>query len=200
MVAQLPPDFATTLAAARRGDGDAWRELYLEHSSPVLGYLRAQRAPSPEDLLGEVWLQAVRDLARFSGDAAGFRSWLLTIAHHRLLDSRRAQSRRPVEVGAELVGEGPAVETEGLEERIAAEEELSRMLEGIPERQRSVLYLRFVLDLPQKEVARVLGVSTPAMKMLQARAVKSLEKRMQQLDAQDLAGGALPSTITGRLD
>ena len=99
MVAQLPHDFATTLAAARRGDGDAWRTLYLEHSSPVLGYLRAQRAPSPEDLLGEVWLQAVRDLTRFSGDAAGFRSDLTSAGVTLLADDGHGEWRVAVPDG-----------------------------------------------------------------------------------------------------
>lgn len=188
-------DFQVTLSAARRGDGEAWRVLYDEHASPVLGYLRAQRAPSPEDLLGEVWLQAVRDLPRFSGDATGFRSWLLTIAHNRLLDARRAIARRPQEVAADGSDEG-GERAEAASAQIEAEEDLRRLLEGMPERHQSVLYLRFVLDMPQREVARVLGISTPAMKMLQGRAVRSLQRRVEELQA---AGEALPSSTIGRL-
>ena len=50
------PDFPSQLAAARRGENAAWRSLYRAHAPSILGYLRAQRAPSPEDILGEVWL------------------------------------------------------------------------------------------------------------------------------------------------
>lgn len=178
------PDFQQVLADARRGDRDAWNALYHGHASPVLGYLRSQRAPSPEDLLGEVWLQAVRDIDRFQGDTAGFRAWLLTIAHHRLLDARRAIARRPAEVGGDELLEAAGGVGEETSTRIEAEEELLRILEGIPDRQRTVLYMRFVLDMPQREVARVLGISTPAMKMLQSRATRSLQKRIEQLHAE----------------
>jgi RNA polymerase sigma-70 factor (ECF subfamily) len=188
------PDFDATLHAARRGDDAAWRSLYVAHASPVLGYLRAQRAPDPEDLLGEVWLQAVRDLEKFSGDDAGFRSWLLTIAHHRLLDLRRARGRRPVEVGTEPAGVEPEARDALPGEQMEAEQELGALLDGLPERQRSCLYLRYVLDLPQRDVARILGVSTPAMKMLQARATRALEQRVRELDA-----ATLPSGEPGRL-
>lgn len=197
MTTPPPTDFQGTLAAAQRGDDAAWRALYLAHAPALLGYLRAQRAPSPEDVVGEVWLQAVRDLSRFSGDERGFRAWLMTIAHHRLLDSRRTTSRRPVEV-SEQAGLATPAPGAAIDAQLAAEQELHRLLEGMPERQRSVLYLRFVQDLSQGEVARILGVSTPAMKMLQARALKSLDRRIRELgdaDLQDLgrAGvGPLP--------
>lgn len=180
-----PAQFQQLLAAARRGDRDAWAELYHAHASPVLGYLRAQRAPSPEDLLGEVWVQAVRDLSRFSGEQGGFRAWLLTIAHHRLLDARRAAARRPAEVGGDdLLEAAVGADGEDASSRLEAEQQLLRLLDGIPERQRSALYMRFVLDMPQRDVARALGISTPAMKMLQARATRSLEKRIEQLRAE----------------
>jgi RNA polymerase sigma-70 factor (ECF subfamily) len=196
--------FPDLIAAARRGDAEAWRILYEAHASPVLGYLRAQRAPTPEDLLGEVWLQAVRDLDRFDGDSAGFRSWLITNAHHRLLDARRALARRPREVADVIndvdiarwsVDDDPSLQLE-------AEQQLQRILGDMPERQRTVLYLRFVLDMPQRDVAGVLGISTPAMKMLQMRSLRALEKRLREIDAHDIedgSRGALPSPPAARL-
>lgn len=199
--AMMPPrDFAALLAAARRGDDEAWRVLYEQHAPAVLGYLRAQRAPLPEDLLGEVWLQAVRDLGRFDGDAGGFRGWLFAIAHHRLLDARRTTARRPLEVDGNGLLEAVGGEQPGAADQVEAEQQLNRLLDGIPERQRSVLYLRFVLDLPQRDVARALGVSTPAMKMLQARALRSLRARVAALQAAGEDPVALPSADGRRLE
>ncbi|MCW2927189.1 MAG: polymerase, sigma-24 subunit, subfamily [Thermoleophilia bacterium] len=198
-----PTDFQRVLEAARRGEDGAWRALYLAHAPAVLGYLRAQRAVSPEDLVGEVWLQAVRDLHRFTGDEGGFRGWLMTIAHHRLLDARRAATRRPVEVAEEAGYTAASSEPEAVEQ-VGAEQDLHRLLDGMPERQRTVLYLRYVQDMSQREVATLLGVSTPAMKMLQARALRALDRRVRELDAADAqasadAGvGALPFDPEGR--
>jgi RNA polymerase sigma factor (sigma-70 family) len=196
--------FEALLAAARRGDDDAWRELYLAHAPAVLGYLRSQRAPMPEDLLGEVWLQAVRDLDRFDGTNAGLRSWLLAIAHHRLLDARRSAARRPIEVdsGAAAEAVGPVT----VHEQVVAERELLQLLDGLPDSHRELLYLRYVLDLSQQDVARVMGVSTPAAKMLQSRALRSLRRRVAELGQQAAAGpidgsvddAALPSADARR--
>ena len=201
-MSSTPPEFHAILRAARGGDQQAWRDLYLRHSSPVLGYLRSQRAPGADDLLGEVWLQAVRDLERFEGDERGFRSWLLTIAHHRLLDARRAASRRPVELGGDLrdgdeLGGGADLDPTA-EARLEAEQELGELLDGLPERQRSLLYLRFVLDMPQAQVARVLGMSIPAVKMLQGRSLRALERRIRELDRAPVRIKPLPSDDDGR--
>lgn len=80
----------------RSGDACAWSALYHDVAPILIGYLRAQRLPDPEDVAGEVLLEVVRDLGRFAGDARGSRSWVLAIAHHRLLDARRREASRPV--------------------------------------------------------------------------------------------------------
>ncbi|MER3453471.1 MAG: hypothetical protein C4344_07565, partial [Acidimicrobiia bacterium] len=60
----------------------------------MLGYLRAQGAREPEDLLGEVFLQVTRYLPRFRGDATDLRRWVFTIARHRLVDDQRRRARQ----------------------------------------------------------------------------------------------------------
>ncbi len=197
MLGSPSDDFDALIVAARRGDDAAWRSLYERHASAVLGYLRSQRAPSPEDLLGETWLQAVRDLGRFDGGEGGFRSWLLTISHNRLLDARRSASRRPVEVDADAAPEPMGAGDHA--DQAQAEAQLVELLDGVPERQRSLLYLRYVLDYPQKDVARILGVSTPAVKMLQARALRSLERRLREVHGAS-GEGALPFDAGRRLE
>src|SRR5919201_1250418 len=102
LVAAPPRDFPATLALLRAGDEAAWGELYRDLSPRVLGYLRGLDSPDAEDLLGEVFVQVVRDLARFEGDERAFRAWLFTIAHNRFLDAKRRARRRPVEPVAEL--------------------------------------------------------------------------------------------------
>src|SRR5215207_2826438 len=78
--------------------GAAYRDL----APAVLGYLRAQRARDPEDLLGEVFLQVTRDISRFRGDRDDLRRWVFTIARHRLIDDYRRRARRPEQLDREL--------------------------------------------------------------------------------------------------
>src|SRR4051794_16341135 len=116
--------FTTLLDAARQGSEAAWQELYGGLAPVVLGYLRANNAPDPEDVLSEVFLQVARDITTFDGEERGFRSWVFTIAHHRLIDARRHSARRPLDLAAE-----PPEPSERADD--AAEEALARI--GIEE-------------------------------------------------------------------
>ena len=89
-----PAEFESAVEAAQAGAEWAWSRLYAELSGPVFGYLRSRGAVEPEDLLGEVFVQVARNIGSFRGDARSFRSWVFTIAHHRLIDERRYRAAR----------------------------------------------------------------------------------------------------------
>ncbi|MEX0705463.1 MAG: hypothetical protein WD041_02485, partial [Nitriliruptoraceae bacterium] len=74
----LGKSFGEVLTAARGGSERAWVRIYDDLASTVIGYLAAQRAPNPEDVAGEVFLQIFRDLHRFEGGESKFRSWVFT--------------------------------------------------------------------------------------------------------------------------
>ncbi|HVF74878.1 MAG TPA: sigma-70 family RNA polymerase sigma factor [Acidimicrobiales bacterium] len=148
--------------------GEAYRQL----APAVLGYLRAQRAPDPEDLLGEVFVQVARDLPRFSGDDAALRRWVFAIAHNRLLDARRRAERRP-QIASTAVPDRaapPAVDN--------LDPTLVRALGTLTADQREVLVLRFVADLALEDVARITHRRAGAVKALQHRALEALARAL----------------------
>ena len=172
-------DFDSVLIAARAGAEWAWDRLYADLAPALTGYLRGQGALDPEDLTGETLLQVVRDLGRFTGDERAFRSWAFTIAHRRLIDDRRRRGRRPV-VAAEpetleaLGGAGGDVAGEAMGR--LGEERVRAVFAALPEDQRAVLLLRIVGDLTVEEVAVAVGKRAGAVKALQRRALKRIER------------------------
>ena len=180
--AVLGESFDGVLAAARLGEDWAWRAFYKELAPRVQGYLRARGELDSDDLVGEVFLQLARDLSRFEGGEAEFRAWVMTIAHHRLLDERRRRSRRPTEVAApEELPEplGGDVEEEALAS--IGEEGVHRALAGLSDEQRSVLLLRILGDLTVDQVAYALGKSPGAVKALQRRGLEALKLEVSRL-------------------
>jgi RNA polymerase sigma factor (sigma-70 family) len=172
--------FPERLARAREGDPVAWSDLYHGVAPLVIGYLRAQRLPDPEDVAGEVMLEVVRGIERFQGDAAGFRSWVLTIAHHRLLDSRRRETRRPSTPRAPDDLEAP-VAADDVEAEVIAElgfGQLEPALATLTEEQRSVLLLRVIGDLSVADVARIIDKRPGAVKQLQRRATAAMRRHL----------------------
>src|SRR6476659_3755333 len=84
-----------TLARARAGDEDAFRELTdpYRHELPLHLYRIVGSTQDAEDLLQETLLAAWRSLERFEGRAS-VRAWLYRIATNRALDALRASRRR----------------------------------------------------------------------------------------------------------
>lgn len=147
--------------------------MYLRLAPAVLGYLRAERALEPEDLLGEVFLQVARDLPRFVGDQEACRRWVFTIAHHRLVDDGRRRRVRPRTVDAELPD---LVDPRAVSDVDGIDPSLAEALGALTPEQREVVVLRFVCDLAIDDVAAITGRTTGAVKSLQLRALGNLRK------------------------
>ncbi|MGH2675502.1 MAG: RNA polymerase sigma factor [Actinomycetota bacterium] len=168
--------FGRVLEDARRGEPDGIEALYRDMAPSLLGYLRGQGAGEPEDLMSEVFEGVFRGLPRFHGEEAGFRSWVFTIAHRRLVDERRRRGRRREEAmdPADLAPHGPMGDAEGEAMGRLGSRWALDVLNKLTEGQRSVVLLRILADLPVAEVARVLGRSEGAVKNLLQRAVTRL--------------------------
>jgi RNA polymerase sigma-70 factor (ECF subfamily) len=146
----------------------------------VLGYLRARGAAEPEDLTGEVFLQVVRDLPSFEGDEAAFRAWVLTIAHHRLLDHRRYNGRRPVEPASEeiIVRRGPSGDTEDDAFHALAAARVRELIGRLPQAQQEVILLRVLGGLTIEQVSKAVGKRLGAVKALQRRGLAGLSREL----------------------
>ena len=178
--------FDDVLVAAQTGAAWAFEVLYRDLAPAVTGYLRLHGAAEPDDLASETFLGVFTGLAGFSGDEAGLRSWVFTIAHRRLLDDWRRRSRRPqlADEPADLsTFVGGDVEDDALT-RIGAGT-VQRLCGELPADQRSVLLLRILADLTVEQVGEVLGKSVASVKALQRRGLRALR---EQLDRENPSG------------
>jgi RNA polymerase sigma factor (sigma-70 family) len=171
--------FDNVLLAARAGADWAWERLYADLAPRVIGYLRARGAAEPEDLAGEAFLQVVRDLPRFTGDERDFRAWVFTIVHRRLVDERRRHGRRPADPAppeevAGRAGAGGDVAEEAMDQ--VAERRARHAIAQLPRDQQAVMLLRILGDMTVEEVARAMGKRVGAVKALQRRALRRIER------------------------
>jgi RNA polymerase sigma-70 factor (ECF subfamily) len=176
----LPDDLEDAVSRARSGERAAFEELYRAFSGPLLTFLasRVRRREDAEDLVGQTFLEAMRDIGRFSGDASGFRAWLFRIGHHRAIDLARQRDRRGEEA-LEAVEHHPdpvLAEDEALG-RVERDRLWSAVL-ALPEEQRRVLVLRLGSGLTASEIAQIVGKRTGAVKALQHRALSNLAKAL----------------------
>src|SRR3970282_1872114 len=78
-------------------DGTAlsWSEVFDEHAPAIASYARSRGVRDVEDLVQDVFVAAVKQLADFVGDRSSLRSLLFTIAYRRIADHHRRSYRRP---------------------------------------------------------------------------------------------------------
>jgi len=182
---RTPPDrpadpLDDDVAAARAGSVAAFERIYRTLSPPVASYLRWHGVVDVEAVANEVLAQVHRNLPKFAGDSSGFRSWVFTIAHHRMVDDRRARGRRPAVADAEVsetsqVGDAEADALDQL-----GDDRLRALLEVLSPDQRDVLLLRIVADLSLDDTAAALGKNRGAVKSLQHRALATLRRHLER--------------------
>lgn len=171
--------FRNVLSAAKADAPWAYERLYRDLSPAICGYLRLQGVYDPEDLTSEVFLGAFRGIRSFTGDEAGFRSWVFTIAHRRVTDERRANGHRPPVSDGELPERaGGDVEEEAL--RRLSSERVRALCAGLAPDQCDVLLLRLVSCLTVDAIAGVLDKTPGAVKALQRRGLCALRRQLER--------------------
>jgi RNA polymerase sigma-70 factor (TIGR02960 family) len=191
-----------TLARARAGDQDAFRELTdpYRRELQVHVYRIVGSAHDAEDLLQETLLAAWRGLEQFQGRAS-IRAWLYRIATNRSLDALRASRRRPddqrmtqmpeptrwsepiwLEPYPDVLLDGIPDEAPGPDARYETKEAIALAfvvgLQHLPPQQRAVLVLRDVLGYRADEAADILQTSKASVNSLLRRARAAFESRL----------------------
>ena len=159
-------------------------ELYRAHLRDVYSYAyyRVGNHHDAEDLTEQTFLQAYRHFERAIAESNGrpLRPWLIRIAHNLAANLYRDRSRKPqthIDDNTVL----PAIHT--TEDLVEGRDELSRILEGIhelPDDRREALIMRFALGMDNREIARAMGRTDGATKVLIHRAIKQLEGIVRQ--------------------
>lgn len=171
-----PADLSDAVAAAQRGDEQAFRQVFRALQPPLLRYLRGLIGQDAEDVASETWLQVCRDLASFRGDYDGFRAWTATIARHRALDHLRRVRRRPsVAVPVEiLAGLASTADTAGEAADAVATGAAVELIASLPVQQAEAVLLRVVMGLDAETTGRIVGRRAGAVRTAAHRGLRRL--------------------------
>jgi RNA polymerase sigma-70 factor (ECF subfamily) len=166
---------------------DAFTALYKAHLRDVYSYsyYRVGNHHDAEDLTEQTFLQAYRHFARAQRESEGrpLRPWLIRIAHNLAANYYRDRSRRP-QTSIDDAGELSAAHT--TEALVESREDLNRILECVqqlPDDRREALIMRFALGMDNREIARALGRTDGATKVLLHRSIKQLEQLVAEQEA-----------------
>lgn len=155
--------------------------VYDQHFDAVNRYLR-YRVENPwdaDDLTASVFIKVLENFHRFRGESP-WAVWIFRIAHNTFIDYLRGCKVKVFsrEELTHLGGGGV-----GPEEQMLRSEEtglLRGMLKRLAPEQRDVISLRYAGELRFGQIAKVLGKSEPAVRMIHHRALKALRAGYQE--------------------
>jgi RNA polymerase sigma-70 factor (ECF subfamily) len=161
------------MVRVQAGDEAALGTLMDRYKGPLYGFLSRRVEDSVvDDLFQESWLRVVRARDRFD-PRRRFSTWVFQIANNLCRDRgrRRAVEARHLEELARSRHHGAEpVEPPLVEQRL----DMRRRLDSLPERLREVLVLRYYQQLPERDIAEILGIPRGTVKSRLHAAVKAL--------------------------
>ncbi|MEH0152789.1 RNA polymerase sigma factor [Limibacter armeniacum] len=171
------------IEAIAKGDTDALQNLYDRYAAKVyntaLSYVK--NVPEAEEITQDVFLKICKAAHKFEGNST-VSTWIYRIAINTALSTVKRKKRFAfLQFGKEDTTytdfEHPGVSMEKKEEA----KMLYRVIDGLPDNQKTAFILSYIEELPRQEVADVMEISLKATESLLQRAKKSLRERLTKL-------------------
>jgi RNA polymerase sigma factor (sigma-70 family) len=145
-----------------------FEEIVVEHGPVVLRVCRALLGPDDtQDAWSETFLSALRAYPDLRPDS-NIRGWLVTIAHHKVIDQHRRAKRTP-----RPLGDLPELPSKDVNQE-PPDDGLRVALEALPPKQRGAVVYRYLADLAYAEVGDLLACSPEAARRNAADGIAAL--------------------------
>jgi RNA polymerase sigma-70 factor, ECF subfamily len=177
-----PPD-GVLVRRAQGGEREAFALLYRRHQAVIYRFACAMTgsAAVAEDVVQDVFLALMRDLARYDPDRAPLRTYLVGIARNVIRFRSRSVRRL---LSLDHAGEAASADDPGA--ALSASEDtrhLRRCLSALPGRYREVIVLCDLQELDYADAATVLGIPVGTVRSRLHRGRQMLLERFRRQDA-----------------
>jgi RNA polymerase sigma-70 factor (ECF subfamily) len=179
----MPDDEAHLIALAQRADAAACAALYGRHYDAVYRYCyyRVADVTLAQDLAAEVFVRMVEKLHTFE-PRRPLLAWLYTVAHNLIADLYRRHrdvTHLSLSDAAHLVPHSDGELARTVDRSLQADC-LATAMKQLTEDQRQVILLKFIEDLGNGQIARMMGKTEGAIKSLQHRALEALRRALEK--------------------
>lgn len=156
----------------------SFEDVYTQNVERIFAFCAARIGrEQAEDLTADVFCKALAAWGRFEDRDSSPRAWLMQIAHHRIIEAWRSNARASNNHGVELVVDDVAIIVEDQDQF----EMVLTQLRELPDRQQTVVTMRFLSELSVAEVASVLEITEEAVRAATMRGVRTLRAGLSVL-------------------
>ncbi|MEV4420645.1 sigma-70 family RNA polymerase sigma factor [Patulibacter sp. NPDC049589] len=152
-------------------------DLYASHLDRVYAFFayRVHNAADAEDLTSATFERVVRHASRFDPERASVTTWIFSIGENVLIDHYRRQGRRDERDFVEDDDRWRAPEDRP---SIGLSPELQAAIEGLSDRERRVIGLRFGADLSGREIATLVDATEANVHQILSRALRRMREQI----------------------
>jgi RNA polymerase sigma factor (sigma-70 family) len=169
------------------GDRGAFEELYRRYSGPAyaLAYRLTGQQLLAQDVVHEAFLALWRAPEAFDPSRGAFRTFFLSLVHHRAVDTirreERLRSRSARAANLEpLLGEDPAEDVVDQAYLGVRRKEVREALTALTPEQRQVLDLAYFGGRTQVQIAEEIGVPLGTVKTRTLAAMRKLRRLLEE--------------------
>ncbi|MGI8537487.1 MAG: sigma-70 family RNA polymerase sigma factor [Mycobacteriales bacterium] len=186
-------DDRALVARVTEGDGSALEALYARYGRACFGLARRILGDDQfaEDAVQEVFLTVWRDASRFDPSRGGFSTWLLSMTHHKAVDSvRREENLRKRRTNSEVLEtrETDAPRVDDQVWSLLRRQRVREVLRTLPEVQREALTLAYFGGYTQREIA---GLTATPLGTVKTRMLAGMKRMKLSLEGLSNAAGGL---------
>jgi RNA polymerase sigma-70 factor, ECF subfamily len=176
-------EIRSLIEQSRAGNTQAFGELYDLFADKIFRFikLKVKDLRQAEDILQDVFVKAWQALPKLPLENLNFNAWLYKVTSNTINDYFRKMYRAPeiTELTDTLdiaSNDNPAAAAQAASDA----SHINLALAELPSQYRQVLELRFIQDFSISETANILGKTNLAVRLLQHRALKQLQKTVKQ--------------------
>jgi RNA polymerase sigma factor (sigma-70 family) len=186
-------DDRALVARVTEGDGGALEALYGRYGRACYGLARRILVDEQlaQDAVQEVFLAVWRDASKFDASRGGFSTWLLTMTHHKSVDSvRREENLRKRRTTDDVLEhrESDAPQVDDAVWSLLRRERVRKVLSTLPDAQREALTLAYFGGYTQREIS---GLTQTPLGTVKTRMLAGMRRMKESLDGLSNAAGGL---------
>lgn len=182
----LPLDERDLLRRAHDFDESALSTIFDVFYEPIYRYIfrHIHHSQTAEDLTADVFRNFLENLNTRRGPSKFLKAWLYKVAHNLMIDELRRNKHRSHDPLDD--------DHQDHEQRVGEQAEksiqsklLRDVLHQLTDKQKDVIYLKYLQGLDTEEIAYALNMSVGTVKALQHRGLQSMRRHLDQIDEFD---------------
>lgn len=167
---------------SQEGDVDAFAQLYDVFANQIYRYIYYKvKKEDVEDLTETLFLKAWENINKYQNrKKTSFKSWLYRIAHNLVVDHYRL-SREHASLDPRISSTDREANPKELVQEVLDNEHLKKAISRLKKTYQQIIILKFINELSNTEISRILKKSEGNVRILQFRALKALRRILLEM-------------------